>query len=147
MILGVRRVFLLEAVTMTTRDQRWTLFLDAFLEEVCTCTINFPLLYNIGNFRGCKFSPDGSRGPQNRGCNILVSMPRNHTHHKLLHVKYRCVGVFNFRLDCSALKKRKNLHRDFVCLSIVIYVKINLQFAIKRMSHSKSDILCHNGSP
>ncbi len=38
-----------------------------------------------GNFQGCTFLRNGSRGPQKnfRSCNIPVSMPRNYTHHKL----------------------------------------------------------------
>ncbi len=45
---------------------------------------------------------------------IRVSMPENHpTHQQALHVKYRFVGVypsFDFRVNCSALEKRENLH-------------------------------------
>ncbi len=43
-------------------------------------------MYRIaGSFLGCKFLRNGSRALRRnvRGCNIRVSMPRNHTHHKL----------------------------------------------------------------
>ena len=61
----------------------------------------------MGNFRGMAREPS-----QNFSVIIFASISRNHTHPpQALHVKYRCVGVSNFRVDCSALEKlapRKN---------------------------------------
>ncbi len=79
-----------------------------------------------GNFRGCTFSRDMAQEALRRnfrGCNIRVSMPRKPHPPQALHVKYRCVGVFNFRVYCSALEKRENLHhtkisRYTVCVSV-----------------------------
>ncbi len=66
--------------------------------------------YYSANFQGCKFSRNAREPSEDFcGCNIRVSMPRNHTHHKLCMGAWEFLPVFNFCADCSALEKRENV--------------------------------------
>ena len=70
------------------------------------CSLDTNISLNIP-YSG-KFSRNDSRSLQKKFSRFNAKKPHPP---QALHVKYRCVGVspsFNFRVDCSALKKREN---------------------------------------